>query len=158
MRVGVLSDTHGILPNRVLDLFVGVDLILHAGDVGDPGILTTLQALAPVHAVWGNCDGFDVRRATTERVEVRIDGFDLLVLHGHQYGRPDPESVALANPGAEIIVFGHTHRPVLALVDQVVTVMNPGSAGDPRHGLPPSAGILELEPGIPPRGRLVALE
>ncbi len=156
MRIGVLSDTHGTLPNEVLDLFAEVDLILHAGDVGDPDILTTLQALAPVHAVWGNCDGFDVRRVTTERVEVRIDGFDLLVLHGHQYGRPDPESVALANPGAEIIVFGHTHRPVLALVDQVVTVMNPGSAGDPRHGLPPSAGILELEPGIPPRGRLVA--
>ena len=158
MRLGVLSDTHGILPDEVLDLFAGVDLILHAGDVGDPGILTTLQAIAPVHAVWGNCDGFDVRRVTTERVEVRIDGFDLLVLHGHQYGRPDPESVALANPGAEIIVFGHTHRPVLALVDQVVTVMNPGSAGDPRHGMPPSAGILELEPGIPPRGRLVALQ
>ncbi len=158
MRLGVLSDTHGILPNEVLDLFAGVDLILHAGDVGDPGILTTLETIAPVHAVWGNCDGFDVRRVTTERVEVRIDGFDLLVLHGHQYGRPDPESVALANPGAEIIVFGHTHRPVLALVDQVVTVMNPGSAGDPRHGLPPSAGILELEPGIPPRGRLVALQ
>jgi hypothetical protein len=156
VRIGVLSDTHGTLPNEVLDLFAEVDLILHAGDVGDPDILTTLQALAPVHAVWGNCDGFDVRRVTTERVEVRIDGFDLLVLHGHQYGRPDPESVALANPGAEIIVFGHTHRPVLALVDQVVTVMNPGSAGDPRHGLPPSAGILELEPGIPPRGRLVA--
>jgi len=158
VRLGVLSDTHGILPNEVLDLFAGVDLILHAGDVGDPGILTTLETIAPVHAVWGNCDGFDVRRVTTERVEVRIDGFDLLVLHGHQYGRPDPESVALANPGAEIIVFGHTHRPVLALVDQVVTVMNPGSAGDPRHGLPPSAGILELEPGIPPRGRLVALQ
>ncbi len=158
MRLGVLSDTHGVLPAEVLDLFAEVDLILHAGDVGDPGILTTLQAIAPVHAVWGNCDGFDVRRVTTERVEVRIDGFDLLVLHGHQYGRPDPESVALANPGAEIIVFGHTHRPVLALVDQVVTVMNPGSAGDPRHGLPPSAGILELEPGIPPRGRLVALQ
>ncbi len=158
MRLGVLSDTHGILPNEVLDLFAEVDLILHAGDVGDPAILTTLQTIAPVHAVWGNCDGFDVRRVTTERVEVRIDGFDLLVLHGHQYGRPDPESLALANPGAEIIVFGHTHRPVLTLVDQVVTVMNPGSAGDPRHGLPPSAGILELEPGIPPRGRLVALQ
>lgn len=158
MRLGVLSDTHGILPNEVLDLFADVDLILHAGDVGDPDILTTLQAIAPVHAVWGNCDGFDVRRVTTERVDVRIDGFDLLVLHGHQYGRPDPESVAQANPGAEIIVFGHTHRPVLALVDQVVTVMNPGSAGDPRYGLPPSAGILELEPGIPPRGRLVALQ
>jgi predicted phosphodiesterase len=60
-------------------------------------------------------------------------------------------------PDAQIIVFGHTHRPLLTLVDVVVTVMNPGGAGARRFNLPPSVGILELEPGIPPRGRILPL-
>ncbi|HMA43109.1 MAG TPA: metallophosphoesterase family protein, partial [Gemmatimonadales bacterium] len=60
-------------------------------------------------------------------------------------------------PGAEIILYGHTHKPLLELVDRTVTVMNPGSAGQRRFDLPVSVGILELEPGIPPRGRLVSL-
>ena len=61
-------------------------------------------------------------------------------------------------PEAEIIVYGHTHVPLLELVDNTVTVMNPGSAGNPTDGRPPSVGIMELEPGIPPRARLVPLE
>ena len=69
--------------------------------------------------------------------------------------RPTPERLQAAFPDAEIIVFGHTHRPLLTLVDVVVTVMNPGGAGPRRFDLPASVGILELEPGIPPRGRLV---
>jgi predicted phosphodiesterase len=60
-------------------------------------------------------------------------------------------------PAGEIIVFGHTHEPCLELVDKTVTVMNPGSAGAPRLGVPPSVGIMELEPGIPPRARIVSL-
>ncbi|MBI4419977.1 MAG: metallophosphoesterase family protein, partial [Gemmatimonadetes bacterium] len=62
-----------------------------------------------------------------------------------------------AFPQAEIIVFGHTHRPLLELVDQTVTVMNPGSAGPARFDLKPSVGVMELEPGIPPRARIVPL-
>jgi predicted phosphodiesterase len=79
------------------------------------------------------------------------------VTHGDQLGSPTPEKLQTAFPDAEILVFGHTHRPLLTLVDVVVTVMNPGGAGPRRFDLPPSVGILELEPGIPPRGRLVAL-
>ena len=67
-------------------------------------------------------------------------------------------SLVAAFPKAEIIVFGHTHRPLLELVDRTVTVMNPGGAGAGRFGLTPSVGIMELEPGIPPRARLVPLE
>jgi predicted phosphodiesterase len=62
-----------------------------------------------------------------------------------------------AFPDAEIIIFGHSHRPLLELVDKTVTVMNPGGAGAPRFGIRPSVGILELEAGIPPRGRIVPL-
>ena len=79
--------------------------------------------------------------------------------------RCDPELAVRRLPGklheafplAVIIVFGHSHKPLLELVDKTVTVMNPGGAGAPRFGIPPSVGILELEPGIPPRGRIVSL-
>ena len=77
--------------------------------------------------------------------------------HGHQFGTPTPATLHQAFPRADIIVFGHTHRPLLELVDKTVTVMNPGGAGAARFNLKPSIGIMELEPGIPPRARLVEL-
>jgi predicted phosphodiesterase len=79
------------------------------------------------------------------------------VVHGHQLGSPTPEGLIQSYPEAEVIVYGHTHRPLLTLIDQVVTVMNPGGAGARRFDLPASAGIMELEAGLPPRARLVAL-
>lgn len=157
MRIGVISDTHGLLRPEVFALFRGVDRILHAGDIGELHLLSELEALAPVTAVWGNTDGFELRDRLPEVVETRIEGFDFLLLHGHQLGSPTPESLNRAYPAAEVIIFGHTHKPLLVLVDQVVTVMNPGGAGPFRFGLPASVGIMELEPGIPPRARLVPL-
>jgi putative phosphoesterase len=157
MRLGIISDTHGLLRPEVLEVFSGVDLILHAGDIGSPELLAELEALVPVRAVWGNTDGFDIRRLVPEVIEMRLEGFDFLVVHGHQLGSPTPEALHDRWPDAEIIVYGHTHRPVLVTVDQVVTVMNPGGAGARRFDLPASVGIMELEPGIPPRARLVPL-
>ena len=157
MRIGVISDTHGLLRPEVFDVFSGVDLIVHAGDIGNPGILDDLRAVAPVHAVWGNTDGFDVRHALPEVIEQEIEGLSFVVTHGHQLGSPTPENLTDHWPEALVIIYGHTHRPLLTLVDRVVTVMNPGGAGPRRFDLPPSVGILELEPGIPPRGRLVPL-
>jgi hypothetical protein len=158
MRVGVIADTHGLLRPEVFDVFREVDLILHAGDIGPPELLTELEAIAPVQAVWGNTDGWDVRVRTSEVVRELIEGFPFVMVHGHQFGSPTPEALYEAYPEALVIIYGHTHRPLLTLVDQVVTVMNPGGAGKARYDLPPSVGILELEPGIPPRGRVVALE
>ena len=157
MRIGVISDTHGLLRPEVFETFREVDLILHAGDIGPPDLLTELEAIAPVHAVWGNTDGFGVRARVPEFVEVEIEGFAFVVVHGHQYGSPTPEALQASFPEALVIVYGHTHRPLLTLVDTVVTVMNPGGAGRRRFDIPPSVGILEMEPGIPPRGRLVPL-
>lgn len=157
MRLGIIADTHGLLRPEVFEAFQGVDLILHAGDVGPPELLSELEAIAPVMAVWGNTDGFDVRARIPELVETEIEGFPFVIVHGHQYGSPTPEALFEAFPEALVIVYGHTHRPLLTLVDQVVTVMNPGGAGRRRFDLPPSVGILELEPGIPPRGRLMPL-
>jgi uncharacterized protein len=157
MRLGVISDTHGLLRPEVFLLFEGVDRILHAGDIGPLDLLTELEAIAPVTAVWGNTDGFDVRRTVPEVVETEILGFRFLLLHGHQLGSPTPAAINRAYPDADVVIFGHTHRPLLTVVDQVVTVMNPGGAGRRRFDLPASAGIMELEPGIPPRARLVPL-
>jgi putative phosphoesterase len=157
MRLGVIADTHGLLRPEVFDLFGQVDHILHAGDVGPLELLVELEALAPVTAVYGNTDGFEVRARLPQVARVELDGFRLVVTHGDQFGSPTPEKVQQAFPDAEILIFGHTHRPLLTLVDVVVTVMNPGGAGPRRFDLPPSVGILELEPGIPPRGRLVPL-
>ena len=157
MRLGIISDTHGLLRPEVFDVFREVDHILHGGDVGSAGLLDELGAIAPVTAVYGNTDGWDLRGRLPQVAKVRLDGFDIVVTHGDQLGSPTPEKLSAAFPGAEIIVFGHTHRPLLTVVDLVVTVMNPGGAGPPRFGLPPSVGIMELEAGIPPRARLVPL-
>lgn len=157
MRLGLISDTHNLLRPEVFEMFRGVDRILHAGDIGEPDILTALEAIAPVTAVWGNTDGFEIRGRVPEVIEERIEGFAFLLIHGHQLGSPTPDKLNRAYPDAEVIVYGHTHKPLLTVVDQVVTVMNPGAAGPFRFGLPASVGIMELEPGIPPRARLVAL-
>jgi putative phosphoesterase len=157
MRIGVISDTHGLLRPEVFEAFGEVDHILHGGDVGPAALLEELAAIAPVTAVYGNTDGSELRSLLPRVAVVQLDGFDIVVTHGDQFGSPTPEKVHAAFPDAEILVFGHTHRPLLTLVDVVVTVMNPGGAGRRRFDLPASVGILELEPGIPPRGRLVPL-
>jgi putative phosphoesterase len=157
MRLGIISDTHGLLRPEVFELFRGVDHILHAGDIGSLDLLTELETLAPVSAVYGNTDDFDVRARVPEMLELELEGIRFVVVHGHQLGVPTPERLVARYPDAEVIVFGHTHKPVLTMVDQVVTVMNPGGAGARRFGLPASAGIMELEAGLPPRARLVPL-
>jgi putative phosphoesterase len=157
LRLGIISDTHGLLRPEVFKVFAKVDYILHAGDIGSVDIITELEALAPLYAVWGNTDGPELRRVLPEVVQMRLEGFDFLVVHGHQLGSPTPEALHQRWPDAEVIIYGHTHMPLLETVDQVVTVMNPGGAGARRFDLPASVGIMELEPGIPPRARLVPL-
>lgn len=158
MRLGLIADTHGLLRPSVFDVFAQVDHILHAGDVGPDDLLTELEALAPVTAVFGNTDGFDIRRRCLQVAALELDGFYVTVTHGDQFGSPTPELLHAKFPEADIIVYGHTHRPRLELVNKTVTVMNPGSAGPRRFDMLPSVGIMELEPGIPPRARLVPLE
>lgn len=157
MRLGVISDTHGLMRPQVFDVFRTVDHILHSGDVGKREILNDLQAIAPVTAVYGNTDGAELRSLLPQVATVRLDGFDIVVTHGDQLEALIPTALQAEFPTADIIVFGHTHKPLLELVDRTITVMNPGSAGPRRFDLPVGVGIMELEPGIPPRARLVAL-
>jgi putative phosphoesterase len=141
--VGLISDTHNRLRTEVFDIFAGVDLILHAGDIGDPTILTELAAIAPVYAVFGNTDGFAVRAIAGESLVVDAGGRRIVVVHGHLLGSPGPQNLRAAFPDCDVIVYGHTHRQ---LVDDSTKplVVNPGAAGAARFNLKPCVAILDL--------------
>lgn len=158
MRIGVIADTHGLLRDAVFEVFARVDRILHAGDIGPADLLTELEALAPVTAVFGNTDGPEIRRRCPQVARLELDGLSVAVTHGDQLGSPNPATLHRAFPDADVIVYGHTHRPLLELVDRTVTVMNPGAAGPRRFDVLPSVGIMETEAGLPPRARLVPLD
>ena len=81
MKVGLISDTHGQLRSQVFDHFDGVDLILHAGDIGNAGIITELEAIAPVRAVHGNTDSYAIAAAYGEQVALTLEGSNLVLLH-----------------------------------------------------------------------------
>jgi putative phosphoesterase len=119
-------------------------LILHAGDVGGDEILDELSIIAPVHAVYGNTDepGNPSLRASIDMV---VDGLSIHVSHGHELGVPKPEKL-LARYAADVIVFGHTHSPLVVKADGRL-VVNPGSAGPARFDFKPSVAILEIADG-----------
>lgn len=146
MKIGIVSDTHGLLRPELFDALAGVEHVLHAGDIGGVELLTELEAIAPVTAVWGNTDGFDVRSAVPEIAQVELGGALIAVLHGHQLGSPDAASVAARFPDAGLTVFGHTHKPVIRRSGGAWAV-NPGSAGPRRFSLPVSIAIAEVENG-----------
>ncbi len=156
MRIGLISDTHGLLRNEVYAAFEGVDEILHAGDVGDASILGELEVIAPVQAVYGNVDGWDVREAAVEALELERLGHRIAVIHGHQWGSPRPEHLLERYPGYAVIVYGHTHQPLVTTIAGAL-IVNPGSAGQRRFRLPVSAALLEIREGRAPRARLIDL-
>lgn len=144
MRIGLISDTHGRLRSSVFAALDGVQLILHAGDIGHPGIITELEVIAPVQAVHGNTDGFDIRALHPEVRRLTVDERLIVLTHGHTFGTPTPPALRTAFPDADVIVFGHTHRPEVDR-SQGVLVVNPGAAGPARFRLKPSVAILRLE-------------
>jgi hypothetical protein len=157
VRLGIIADTHGLLRPEVHEIFAQVDRILHAGDVGDASILDELQLLAPVTAVYGNTDGWTLRQHLPKVAELDLDNFRFVVTHGDQLGSPSPEALKKAYPQADVIIYGHTHRPLIRDLPDFSVVLNPGSAGPRRFDLPVTVAILETEPGIPPRARIVPL-
>jgi putative phosphoesterase len=146
MKVGILSDTHGLLRPELFEALDGVEHILHAGDIGSLDILAELEAVAPVTAVWGNTDGWDVRGRVPEVAEAELGGVRVVVIHGHQLGTPAPAALAARYPGAGLVVFGHTHQPLIERVGSVLAV-NPGSVGPRRFKLPVSLAIATLGEG-----------
>ena len=141
MRIGLISDTHGLLRPEALVALQGCAAIVHGGDVGDAGILERLGALATVHAVRGNNDTGAWAAALPERLDLAFGGVRVHVVHDlKELGKALP-------PEAQVIVSGHSHRPRVEERDGVLLV-NPGSAGRRRFSLPVSVGWLEIEGGV----------
>lgn len=131
-RLGLVSDTHGLLRPEVVVALAGVARVLHAGDVGDPAVLEGLARVAPVDAVRGNNDGGS--SLPLER-RLRVEDVEVLLVH---------EAADAVPGGARVVVHGHSHRPGIVERDGVLWV-NPGSAGPRRFRLPVAVGFLVVD-------------
>lgn len=136
MRIGLVSDTHGLVRPTALDFLRGSDHIIHAGDIGKPEVLDAFGALAPVTAIRGNIDSGGWASGLPEVREETIGGVRILVLHDLKQLDRDP-----AAAGIRVVVSGHSHKPAVDERDGVLYI-NPGSAGPRRFSLPVTAGEL----------------
>ena len=140
MKIGIISDTHGHVPNAVHDALAGIDHILHAGDVGPMEVITELESIAPVSAVLGNTD------YSIQLPQTHIQSFvsQKFLVH-HIVDLPVPVQlvrVAIADEQPNVVVFGHTHMPYNEHHDGIL-FLNPGSASNPRGSSKPSVAIVE---------------
>jgi putative phosphoesterase len=142
--LGLISDTHGLIRPAVHDALAGVELILHAGDVGGPGILDELRLIAPVRAVTGNTDP-PGEPGLSEEIMLEIDSLRVHVSHGHEVGSPTPAKLALRYD-ADVVVYGHTHRQLVTRLGDRMFI-NPGAAGPKRFKLSPSVARLTITRG-----------
>ena len=142
MLVGLISDTHALMRAEALGALRGVELILHAGDVGTFAVLRELQAIAPVHAVFGNTD--DPILGLPPRLHLTLGDLNVHVSHGHEVGSPTPDNLVHRYGAADVIVYGHTHKPLIATRGTTL-IVNPGAAGPRRFNLQPSVGLLRVE-------------
>jgi len=141
LRVGVISDTHGLLRPEVFNAFQDVELILHAGDIGGDDILIELQAIAPVLAVRGNMDYGAWMADIPAHREIKLGKQHIYLVHDPAHVDFDPEK-----RGFQGIIFGHTHRPHLETHNGVL-MLNPGSAGHRRKSYPISLAVLNIRDG-----------
>src|SRR5690349_3526652 len=141
MRIGIISDTHGLLRPEAEQVLAGVAQIVHAGDIGRPEIVDRLSQIAPVIAIRGNVDTGPWAQAYPETATVRLGGRLVHVVHDIHALALDPVS-----SGIEVVISGHSHQPRIETVDGVL-YLNPGSAGPRRFKLPITLAILELTKG-----------
>jgi hypothetical protein len=140
-RIGLISDTHGLLRPEALDFLRGSDHIVHAGDIGGPEILEALATLAPLTAVRGNNDVEPWAHGIEEKQVLEVAGLRIYVLHDISELDLDP-----AAAGLHAVVTGHSHKPAARTRDGVLYI-NPGSAGPRRFRLPISVGELRVADG-----------
>jgi uncharacterized protein len=150
LRIGLISDTHGLLRPEALAFLAGADHIIHGGDIGGPDILDRLRAIAPLTVVRGNNDTAAWGRALPETAIVRFDEVAVCVVHDLKTLRLD-----VATEGVRVVVSGHSHKPAQAERNGVLYV-NPGSAGRRRFSLPIALGELLVD-GADVQARIVTL-
>jgi len=139
MKIGVVSDTHGLLRPEVPPVLAGVEHILHLGDVGSPTILKALEQIAPVHAIRGNIDSTGPCSRLPETDVLLFEGHYLYLLHNLDTLHLNPAAAKFA-----AVLFGHTHKPLIEHRKGVL-YFNPGSCGPRRFNLHPTLGILEID-------------
>ncbi|WML33811.1 metallophosphoesterase family protein [Clostridium sp. OS1-26] len=137
-KIGVISDTHGLLRHEALEILKGVDMIIHAGDVGDPAMLQKLKEIAPVVAVRGNCDKGEWAYKLKKTEVIRLGEALIYVIHNI-----NDIDIDLEAAGFNIVISGHSHKP-LSMKDNGILFLNPGSIGPRRFNLPISMGILNI--------------
>jgi putative phosphoesterase len=148
MRVGVLSDTHvpaivRALPAVIFDIFKGVDLILHAGDILEMSVLDELRTIAPVEAVAGNMDGSEVHLNLPYKKTIPLAQYTAGLIHGKYKIDVQREMIRKEFDDVDLIVYGHSHTPFWGKVNGVY-FLNPGSPTDKRHAPYNSVAILEV--------------
>lgn len=143
MRIGLISDTHGLLRPEAMQALTGVEQIIHAGDIGGPEILDGLRGLAPVHAVRGNNDRGGWAEPIPPRLTLELDGVRICVLHDVSELDADLEA---GKAEFRVVIAGHSHKPRVVERDGVLFV-NPGSAGPRRFTLPVTVGYLIVAGG-----------
>jgi len=148
MRLGIVSDTHGMIHPRVFDYLEGVDMMLHAGDIGGEDIIAELEAIAPVTAVFGNVDLFPLTERCKAKEILEINGKKIYLTHRVYEGsyRIPLAMKDISDIRPDIVVFGHTHRQYAEFEDGIL-FFNPGSAGQQRPGTRMGVGIISLEGG-----------
>src|SRR5581483_9051438 len=134
MKIGVISDTHGLLRPEAFEALRGSNYIIHAGDVGDPAILARLGEIAPVTAVRGNVDHGEWAKQLPESNVLQVGGVSIFVLHILEKLDLKPEAAGFA-----AVIYGHSHMPKQEVKNGVL-YFNPGSAGPKRFSLPVSLG------------------
>jgi putative phosphoesterase len=139
-RIGIISDTHGLLRPEAEHRLIGVDQIIHSGDIGHPDIIDALRKIAPVAAIRGNVDTGDWADKYADTELVRFAGRAIFVLHDLKALQIDPMAF-----GIDVVVFGHSHVPKIDTVGGVL-YLNPGSAGRRRFKLPITLATLEITP------------
>ena len=139
MRVGLISDTHGLLRPEARAVLADSDIIIHAGDIGDASILTQLAPLAPVTAVRGNNDHGAWAASLQDTEQIDVGTVRIFVIHDRNALAVDP-----AAAGIDVVVSGHSHRPTSECRNGVLYV-NPGSAGPRRFRLPISVARLTID-------------
>jgi uncharacterized protein len=159
-KIGVISDTHlprgnRKIPDAVFSLFADADLILHAGDFVQAEVLYELGAVAPVKGVLGNCDPPELARRVPLKESIEIDGVLIGMIHDSGDRERRRQRMAKAFPGHRVVVFGHSHMPVID-DDGELMLLNPGSACDPRRARTPTVAVLDIAGGKP-SARLVEL-
>lgn len=162
--VGVISDTHGRLPLLAFEALAASDCIIHAGDIGDPGILRDLKTFAPVTAVLGNNDFDEYGDAVGRFARPVVDGVRFLVAHYPHEVRIGPHGCAALAPGdplPEVCIHGHTHIAHITVGKEArpaSLVLCPGSPARPRGGMPPSVAFVEVDGGRLVSARVESLQ